>query len=124
RVLRAARAATLGGLVAALAGPLLDRLRPGSRRRRRGFDAAAGLLLNAGSAATRWGVFDAGMATAWDPAYTVVPQRDRLRRREAARTAEKERGDLGTVPPGEAVTAGDLPGPDPAGAGSDGGPAW
>ncbi|MEU4374705.1 NrfD/PsrC family molybdoenzyme membrane anchor subunit [Pseudonocardia alni] len=122
RVLRAARAATLGGLVAALAGPLLDRLRPGSRRRRRGFDAAAGLLLNAGSAATRWGVFDAGMATAWDPAYTVVPQRDRLRRREAARTAEEERGDPGTVPPGEAVTAGDLPGPDPAGAGSDGGP--
>ena len=44
----------------------------------------AGAMLNAGSAATRWGVFDAGMATAWDPAYTVVPQRERLAARQAA----------------------------------------
>ncbi|MBP2367917.1 NrfD/PsrC family molybdoenzyme membrane anchor subunit [Pseudonocardia parietis] len=83
RVLRAARAATLAGATAALAGPVADLVAHRSPRRRRWLDAAAGLLLNAGSAATRWGVFDAGMATAWDPAYTVVPQRERLRRRAA-----------------------------------------
>ncbi|SFO20854.1 Polysulphide reductase, NrfD [Pseudonocardia ammonioxydans] len=83
RVLRAARAATVAGVAAALAGPVVDRVGRRSPRRRRLLDAAAGLLLNAGSAATRWGVFDAGMATAWDPAYTVVPQRERLAAREA-----------------------------------------
>jgi hypothetical protein len=31
---------------------------------------------------TRFGVFDAGMASARDPKYTVVPQRERLAARE------------------------------------------
>ncbi|MFP5071679.1 NrfD/PsrC family molybdoenzyme membrane anchor subunit [Pseudonocardia nantongensis] len=84
RLLRAARAATVAGAAAALAGPVADAVRRRAPRRRRALDAVAGLLLNAGSATTRWGVFDAGMATARDPAYTVVPQRERLRRREAA----------------------------------------
>jgi hypothetical protein len=44
---------------------------------------AAGVLLNAGSAATRCGVFDAGLVSARDPSYTVVPQRERLRSRGA-----------------------------------------
>jgi hypothetical protein len=30
------------------------------------------------SAATRWGIYHAGMASAGDPKYTVVPQRLRL----------------------------------------------
>jgi uncharacterized YccA/Bax inhibitor family protein len=39
----------------------------------------AGLALMAASALTRFGVFEAGRASARDPKYTVVPQRDRLR---------------------------------------------
>ena len=37
----------------------------------------------AGSACTRFGVFEAGQASARDPRYTVVPQRERLARRQA-----------------------------------------
>lgn len=71
-VLRTARAATLAGGLGAAASAVV----PG--RRARIIAAASGLLLNAAAAATRFGVFDAGMASARDPAYTVVPQRDRL----------------------------------------------
>jgi hypothetical protein len=39
------------------------------------------------SAATRWGVFHAGLASARDPKYTVVPQRERLDERAAAAAA-------------------------------------
>ena len=39
---------------------------------------ASGLALLAGSACTRFGVFAAGVASAEDPKYTVVPQRERL----------------------------------------------
>lgn len=46
--------------------------------------AASGLALLAGSACTRFGVFEAGQASARDPKYTVVPQRQRLDRRMAA----------------------------------------
>jgi hypothetical protein len=45
-------------------------------RRRAGAVAGAGLLLAAG-ALTRWSVFKAGFASARDPKYTVVPQRER-----------------------------------------------
>ena len=38
----------------------------------------SGAALLGASAATRWGVFHAGMASARDPKYTVVPQRQRL----------------------------------------------
>jgi hypothetical protein len=38
----------------------------------------------AASAATRWGIFHAGVASARDPKYTVVPQRERLRQRAVA----------------------------------------
>jgi len=76
-LLRAARAATVAGAGAAIASGLV--------RGRRGLllSLAAGALLNAGSAATRFGVFDAGMVSARDPSYTVVPQRERLRARGA-----------------------------------------
>jgi hypothetical protein len=56
----------------------------GGGRRRRIVAAASGAALIAASAATRWGVYHAGMASARDPKYTVVPQRERLRRRDAA----------------------------------------
>jgi hypothetical protein len=43
---------------------------------------ASGTLLAAGSLLTRFGVFDAGMASARDPKYTVIPQRERMAARE------------------------------------------
>ncbi|MFI9808748.1 NrfD/PsrC family molybdoenzyme membrane anchor subunit [Streptomyces sp. NPDC052301] len=42
---------------------------------------AAGAALLTGSAALRFGVFHAGVASAEDPKYTVVPQRERLEAR-------------------------------------------
>ncbi|GAO10423.1 NrfD/PsrC family molybdoenzyme membrane anchor subunit [Streptomyces lydicamycinicus] len=65
RLLRAAELLLGGGAAAAaLAG-----------HRSRGAAVAAGLALLAGSACTRFGVFAAGLASARDPAYTVLPQR-------------------------------------------------
>jgi len=43
-------------------------------------DSAAGSLLPA-SALTRFGIFEAGMASARDPKYTIVPQRQTSQRR-------------------------------------------
>ncbi len=50
-------------------------------RRSRAISALSGASLLAASAATRWGIFHAGLDSARDPRYTVVPQRDRLRGR-------------------------------------------
>ncbi len=73
KVLRAARALTAaGGLTA-----LLGLRRPSSRV----LAALSGLLLNAGAATTRYGIFEGGMQSARDPKYTVVPQRQRLNER-------------------------------------------
>jgi hypothetical protein len=47
-----------------------------SRRSRAGA-VLSGLTLLAGSAATRFGIFEAGRASARDPKYTVAPQRAR-----------------------------------------------
>ena len=44
-----------------------------------------GAALMAGSACTRFGVFEAGQESARDPKYTVVPQRERLDRGEPVR---------------------------------------
>jgi hypothetical protein len=38
----------------------------------------SGACLMASSACTRFGIFEAGQASARDPRYTVVPQRERL----------------------------------------------
>jgi hypothetical protein len=76
RKLRAAKGLTVAGAAAALLG-----------RRRRPTALAAGVALVAGSALTRFGVFEAGVASAEDPAYVVSPQRERL---EAARAAAGE----------------------------------
>ncbi|MEV6839269.1 NrfD/PsrC family molybdoenzyme membrane anchor subunit [Streptomyces sp. NPDC051133] len=66
-LLRAAEALTAGGAVLAVfAG------------RDRRLAVAAGAALLTGSAALRFGVFHAGVASAEDPKYTVVPQRERL----------------------------------------------
>jgi hypothetical protein len=42
---------------------------------------AAGATLFVGSALTRFGIFAAGVESARDPKYTVVPQRRRLEAR-------------------------------------------
>jgi len=63
-LLRAARLLTAAG---AAGGLLLGRSRPAA--------VASGLALLAGSACTRFGIFAAGVASAEDPKYTVVPQR-------------------------------------------------
>lgn len=70
-LMRASKACLAAGAVGTLLG-----------RRRRWAAALSGLALTTGSALTRFGVFDAGIASANDPAHIVVPQRERVRRRE------------------------------------------
>ncbi|QKG20260.1 NrfD/PsrC family molybdoenzyme membrane anchor subunit [Actinomadura verrucosospora] len=50
--------------------------------------ALSGAALLAGSACTRFGVFHAGMRSAKDPKYTVVPQRERADARDTAKTGD------------------------------------
>ncbi|HKG50425.1 MAG TPA: NrfD/PsrC family molybdoenzyme membrane anchor subunit [Actinomycetales bacterium] len=69
RLMRAARYLTLVGA----AGAVL------SRRSKLG-SALSGTALLGGSLCTRFGVYEAGKASARDPRYTVVPQRERLDR--------------------------------------------
>jgi hypothetical protein len=77
KLLHASKRCTIVGAgLAALAG----RTRVGA--------VASGVLLAAGSLLTRMGVFEAGMASAKDPKYTVIPQRERLEARQAAAAAE------------------------------------
>ena len=65
-VLRLAEMLTAAGLAGAVLG-----------RRSRVASAVAGASLLAASAMTRYGIFQAGMASARDPKYTIVPQRAR-----------------------------------------------
>ncbi|WP_220451336.1 NrfD/PsrC family molybdoenzyme membrane anchor subunit [Nocardioides dongkuii] len=74
RLMKAAKALTVAGA----AGSLLA-------GRSRVIAVGSGLALLAGSACTRFGVFEAGQESAKDPKYTVVPQRERLDRGEPIR---------------------------------------
>jgi hypothetical protein len=80
RLLRAAKMMTVaGGLGAAVSG------------RSRVLSGLAGLALMGGSILTRFGVYEAGMVSARDPKYTVIPQRERVdARAAAAQTAAPE----------------------------------
>jgi hypothetical protein len=69
RILRVAEWLTAGALAGAALGG-----------RSRAVSAVSGASLLAASAMTRFGIFEAGMATARDPKYTIIPQR---RRRDA-----------------------------------------
>jgi hypothetical protein len=71
-LLKAARALTIGG---ALGASVLGRNRVAA--------ALSGLALMAGSALTRFGIFEAGMESAKDPKYTVQPQKERLAERRS-----------------------------------------
>jgi hypothetical protein len=69
-LLRMAKALTAAGALGAAA----------LGRRNRIAAATSGAALLAGSALTRFGIFEAGRASTRDPKYTVVPQRERLER--------------------------------------------
>ena len=68
KLMLAARTLTVAGAAGAALG-----------RRSRIISAAGGACLLAGSAALRFAVFEAGIQSARDPKYTVIPQRERLR---------------------------------------------
>jgi len=77
RLMRASKALTVAGAAgAALLGG-----------RSRLAAALSGVALMAGSACTRFGVFEAGIHSSKDPKYTVVPQRERAERRKAEAAA-------------------------------------
>ncbi len=77
RLLDAAEALTVAGLAGAvLAGGGLAG--GGLGKRSRAITAISGAALVTASALTRFGVFEAGRASARDPKYVVRPQRDRL----------------------------------------------
>jgi formate-dependent nitrite reductase membrane component NrfD len=72
-LMRTSKALTLAGAAGAVL--LGSRSRPAA--------VASGAALMAGSACLRFGVFQAGQASARDPKYTVVPQRERVSARRA-----------------------------------------
>lgn len=71
-LLKAAKVLTATGALLAAAGA-----------RERIVSVTAGACLLAGSVCTRFGIFAAGQASARDPRYTVIPQRERIARRDA-----------------------------------------
>ena len=75
RYLRMSEVLSTAGLAGAALGARRSRLLAG----------ASGAALMAASALTRWGVFEAGLQSAGNPAHTVVPQRSRLEERSAGR---------------------------------------
>jgi formate-dependent nitrite reductase membrane component NrfD len=91
KLLNVAEVLTVAGAAAALlgGGPVLGGGAPGGRRRV--MNAICGAALLTASALTRFGIFEAGRASARDPKYTVRPQRERL----AAKAADSV-----TDPPG------------------------
>jgi formate-dependent nitrite reductase membrane component NrfD len=74
-LMKAARWASVAGAALSVVG-----------RRSRVLRAAAGAAYVAGSVTLRFGVFEAGLASARDPKYVVVPQKERLAQKAAART--------------------------------------
>jgi formate-dependent nitrite reductase membrane component NrfD len=74
KLMKAAKVLTAAGAVGSLLAG-----------RSRAVAIVSGAALVAGSACTRFGVFEAGQESAKDPKYTVVPQRERLARGEPVR---------------------------------------
>ena len=68
-------------------------------RRSRAISAVSGAAFLAASVATRFGIFHAGMDSADDPKYTVVPQRERIRARQHDQ-AGREQEEAAAQPPG------------------------
>ncbi|WP_230487190.1 NrfD/PsrC family molybdoenzyme membrane anchor subunit [Nocardioides anomalus] len=72
-LMKTSRALTVAGAALSLLG-----------RRSRLARAAAGASYVAGSVVLRFGIFEAGLASARDPKYVVVPQKERLAQRQEA----------------------------------------
>jgi hypothetical protein len=53
-------------------------------RRSRLISTVAGASYLGGSVLTRFGVFQAGLASARDPKYVVIPQKERVSRKESS----------------------------------------
>ncbi|MET8682165.1 NrfD/PsrC family molybdoenzyme membrane anchor subunit [Streptomyces sp. NPDC004647] len=71
RLLKTGRALTVAGVALSTLGPLFG-------RRAKAASALAGAAYLAAGLCTRFGVFEAGVASARDPKYVVLPQRQRL----------------------------------------------
>jgi hypothetical protein len=99
KLMKAGRALTVLGVAGAVLG-----------RRSRVVSALSGLSLLTASLATRFGIFEGGLASARDPKYTVVPQRERLAARAAAGegSAKTQHGPASN---GAAATSPDSAGP-------------
>jgi hypothetical protein len=97
-LLRAGRVLTAAAAGATVTAASVGRLPvPGQvARAGRVLDRLAGLLVNAGSVSTRFGIFLAGKASAADPRYTVVPQRERSAQDGPARHRRSDRGATGS----------------------------
>ncbi|MGZ4427138.1 MAG: NrfD/PsrC family molybdoenzyme membrane anchor subunit [Nocardioidaceae bacterium] len=80
RLMKVARRMTAGAAVASALGG-----------RSRAVSVVTGATYVAASLLTRFGVFEAGLASAKDPKYTVVPQKERLARRQAEQAAARAR---------------------------------
>jgi len=80
-LMKIARAATAGAAALTVVGG-----------RSRVVSAAAGATYLTASLATRFGIFEAGLASAKDPKYVVVPQKERLARRETGGAAPHTEG--------------------------------
>jgi hypothetical protein len=76
-LMKAARAMTAGSAALSLLGG-----------RSRAVSAVCGATYVAASVITRFGIFEAGLASARDPKYTVVPQRERLAARDGGAKVE------------------------------------
>ena len=76
-LMKASKALTTAGTLGAVL--LASRSRVGTM--------ASGAALLAGSACLRFGIFEAGQASARDPKYTVVPQRERIQHEGPTRSA-------------------------------------
>jgi formate-dependent nitrite reductase membrane component NrfD len=100
KLMEAAEVLTAAGLAGAV---LSGGIRPG--RGQRLAAALSGAALMASSALTRFGIFEAGLASARDPKYTVALQRERLRQR-----ADGEHPGDGQRPPTHAKPATARPG--------------
>jgi formate-dependent nitrite reductase membrane component NrfD len=73
-LMKAAKTLTVAGAVASIGG-----------RRSRVVSAVSGAMLASASLLTRFGIFQAGMASAKDPRYVVTPQRERVDSRNLGR---------------------------------------
>jgi hypothetical protein len=73
---RIATAATTAGIAGAVVAGGRSRLA----------SALAGAAMLAGAAFTRFAIFEAGLTSAENPRYTIVPQRRRIERRQGGTT--------------------------------------